>query len=135
MAINNPNILNHCTVALLGSVDSVNLNSTGATTLFTVPTGKKAVLDHVRLRNISADCSSAVVTVGLSTALTDFLGNQTLSALNAAATTGILQTVPNATTVLAQEYTATEIIQINVGTAAGTACTATVELFGTLDDA
>jgi len=135
MAINNPSILNHCAVALLGSVDSVNLNSETQTTLFTVPTGKKCVLDHIRIRNVSADCSSATVTIGLSTALTDFLGTQTLSALNAAATTGILRPVPNATTVLGQEYTAAEIIQIDVSAAAGSACTATVELFGTLDDA
>jgi len=119
---------------MLGSVDSVDLNSETQTTLYTVPTGKKCVLNYVRLRNISADCASAVVTVGQVGALTDFLGSQTLSGLNAAASTGILTPVPNATTVKGIEYTAGEVIQIDVATAAGSACTATVELFGTLDD-
>jgi len=135
MAINNPSILSHNVPVMLGSVDSVNLNAVAATTLYTVPTGKKCVLDSVRLRNISASCASAVVTIGQSGALTDFLGSQTLSGLDAAACTGILMPVPAATTVKGIEYTAAEIIQINVATAAGSACTATVELFGTLDDA
>jgi len=134
MTINNPSILSHNVPVMLGSVDSVNLNSAAATTLYTVPTGKKCVLNYVRLRNISASCTAAVVTVGQVGALTDFLGSQTLSGLNAAACTGILAPVPAATTVKGIEYTAGEIIQINVATAAGVACTATVELFGTLDD-
>jgi len=135
MAINNPSILNHNVAGMLGSVDSVDLNAEAATTLYTVPTGKKCVLDYVRLRNISADCASAVVTVGQVGALTDFLGSQTLSGLDAAASTGVLMPIPAATTVKGIEYTAGEIIQIDVATAAGSACTATVELFGTLDDA
>lgn len=135
MAINSPGKLSHVTPVMLGSVDSVDLNSETQTTLYTVPTGKKCVLNFVRLRNISADCASAVVTIGQVGALTDFLGSQTLSGLNAAASTGILMPVPNATTVKGIEYTAGEVIQIDVATAAGGACTATVELFGTLDDA
>lgn len=135
MAINNPSILSHNVAVLLGSVDSVDLNSEAATTLFTVPTGKKCVLTYARLRNISADCASAVVTIGQVGALTDFLGSQTLSGLNAAACTGILMPVPNATTVKGIEYAAGEVIQIDVATGAGSGCTATVELFGTLDDA
>lgn len=135
MTINNPSILSHNVPVMLGSVDSVNLNAVAATTLYTVPTGKKLVINYVRLRNISANCTAAVVTIGQSGAKTDFLGSQTLSGLNAAACTGILTPVPNATTVKGIEYTAAEIIQIDVTTAAGVACTATVELFGTLDDA
>lgn len=135
MAINNPSILSHSAVTMLGSVDSVDLNAVAATTIYTVPTGKKCTLDHVRLRNISADCASAVITVGQVGALTDFLGSQTLSGLDAAASTGILTPVPNATTVKGIEYTAGEVLQIDVATAAGTACTATVEFHGMLDDA
>ena len=135
MAINNPSILSHNVITMLGSIDSVDLNAEAQTTLYTVPTGKKCVLDHVRLRNISADCASAVVTVGQVGALTDFLGSQTLSGLDAAASTGKLTPVPNATTVKGIEYTAGEVIQIDVATAAGSTCTATVELHGMLDDA
>lgn len=135
MAINNPTILSHCAVTLLGSIDSVDLNSAAASTVYTVPIGKKCVLDHVRIRNVSANCTSATVTIGQVGALTDFLGTQTLSALNAAASTGILRPIPNATTVKGIEYTASEVLQIDVTAAAGVACTATIEFFGTLDDA
>ncbi len=138
MAINNPTILTHNGIALLGSVDSVDLGSTGATTIFTVPTGKKCVLDSVRIRNLSADAASAVVTVGQVGALTDFMGNQTLSALNAAAATGTMRPLVSATTVIGVEYTAGEVLQIDVGTASGSGAgtpTATVEFFGMLDDA
>ena len=135
MAINNPSILDHNVSTMLGSVDLVNLNVEAATTLYTVPPGKKCVLDYVRLRTISANCTNAVVTVGQVGALTDFLDSQTLSNLNAAASTGKLMPIPHGTTAKGIEYTAGEVIQIDVATAAGVACTATVELFGTLDDA
>lgn len=122
-------------VALLGSVDSVDLNAAAQTTIYTVPTGKKCVLDHVRIRNLSANATNAVVTIGQVGALTDFLAAQTLSALNAAAATGILRPVPNATTPKGIEYTAGEVLQIDVTVVASIACTATVEFFGTIDDA
>ncbi len=135
MTINNPTILSHNAVTMLSSTDSVNLNAVAANTLYTVPVGKKCCLHHVRLRNISANCTSATCTVGQVGALADFLSTRTLSALNAAASTGILSPVPNTTPVKGIEYTAGEIIQIDVPIAAGIACTATVELFGTLDNA
>lgn len=138
MAINNPTILNHNVVTMLGSVDSVDFGSTGATTLYTVPTGKKCTLDHVRIRVVSGDCKLTVITIGQSTALTDFLGSQTLSTLNAAGSTAVLRPIPHGTAVKGIEYTAGEILQINVGTASGDGAgtpTATVELHGMLDDA
>lgn len=137
MAINNPTIFTHNASVMLGSVDSINMNSATATTLYTVPPGKKCVLDYVRIRNASATLATnpAVVTVGQVGALTDFLGSQTLTNMDAAAKTCILAPVPNATPVIAIEYTAGEVIQIDVATAVGGAATATVELFGTLDDA
>tara|TARA_R100001530_G_scaffold124107_1_gene92211 strand:- start:1713 stop:2105 length:393 start_codon:yes stop_codon:yes gene_type:complete len=122
-------------VALLGSVDSVNLNALAQTTIYTVPTGKKCVLDHVRIRNLSANATNTTVTIGQVGALTDFLNTQTLSGLNAAAATGILSPVPNATTVKGIEYTAGEVLQIDVTVVASIACTATIEFFGTIDDA
>jgi hypothetical protein len=128
--------LNQNCVALLGSVDSVNLNSaTTSNTIYTVPTGKKCVLDHVRIRNISANCTSATCTVGKSGSLTDFLGTQTLSGLSAAGKTGILRPIPNSTPVVGVEYVAADTLVFRVEAAAGIACTATIEFFGTLDDA
>lgn len=120
----------------MGSVDSVDLNDdASSTTIYTVPTAKKCVLDHVRIRNLSATAASCTCTVGQTGALTDFLGTQTLSGLNAAAATGILRPVPAATTVKGIEYTAAETLVFRVVAAAGSACTATIEFFGTIDTA
>ena len=124
-------------VALLGSVDSVNMNSAAATTLYTVPTGKKCTLSHAVIRNVSATLATnpAVVTIGQVGALTDFLGSQTLTNVDAAAKTCVLAPIPAATPVTGIEYTAGEVLQIDVATASGGVATATVELFGTIDDA
>lgn len=135
MTINNPTILSHNAVTMLGSVDSVDFNTETQTTLYTVPVGKKCVLDHAVIRNVSGDMGSAVVTIGQNGAVTDFLGSQTLSNLNAAASCGILRPIPHGTTAKGIEYTAGEVIEIDIATADGTGRTATVELYGTLDDA
>lgn len=127
--------LNEECISKLASVDSVDLNAVATTNLFTVPEGKKLVVSHVIIRNLSADAGSAVATFGQTGAKTDFLGSQTLSNLNAAAKAAVLQPVPNATPVALEEYTAAEIFCIDVTTAAGSACTATVEVFGKLADA
>jgi hypothetical protein len=113
----------------------VNLNAVAATTLYTVPAGKKLVLHYLVIRVLSGDAALTVATVGQVGALTDFLGAQTLSGLDAAAAAGILMPIPHGTTAKLIEYTAAEIIQIDVTTAAGVACTCTIEVFGTLMDA
>lgn len=141
MSINNPSILNHNTSCLLGSVDSVDFGTAAAVTIYTVPTGKKCVLDYVRIRNVSGDMKTVVVTIGQVGALTDFLGSQTLVNVDTVAMTVRLEPVPIATPVdagIGVEYTAGEVLQIDVATASGDGAgtpLATVEFFGTLDDA
>lgn len=127
--------LNENAVSLLSSVDSVDLNSVASTTLYTVPAGKKLVVDHVKLRNLSADAALAVATFGQNSAKTDFVGAQTLSNLSAAAKAAKIQPVPNATPEAIVEYAAATVIVIDVTTAAGGACTCTAEVFGKLADA
>ena len=124
--MSNPSILSHNVPVMLGSEDSVDLNAVAATTLYTVPAGKKFVPHWIVIRDLSADAALTVATFGQVGALTDFLAAQTLSGLNAAAASGILMPVPNATTVKLIEYTAAEIFQIDVTTAAGGACTSTI---------
>ncbi len=121
-------------VSLLSSV-SVDLNAVASTNLYTVPVGKKLVVDHVKLRDLSADAANTVATFGQSAAKTDFVGAQTLSNLNAAGKAGKIQPVPNATTPAIVEYTAGEIFVMDVTTAAGGACTCKAEVFGKLADA
>lgn len=127
--------LNENSCALLARVTSVNLNAIAATTLYTVPTGKKLVVHYLVIRDLSADAALTVATFGKVGALTDFLAAQTLSALNAAAAAGVLMPIPHATTPKRIEYVATNVFQIDVTTAAGGACTCTIEVFGTLKDA
>jgi len=114
---------------LSGAVN-VSLAAAANTTLYTVPVGYKAVLHHVDLI-AGADCSTATVTVGRSTALTDFLGTQTLSNINAAEDVATMQPVPNATPVILKTYAAGVIIQMAVTSAVGGA-TNSVHLWGYL---
>ena len=114
----------------LSGVVTVSLAAVAATTLYTVPTGYKAVLDHVDLI-AGADASTSAVTVGRSTALTDFLGTQTLTGINADEDVAILRPVPAATTVLSKTYAAGVVIQMDVTTASGGA-TNQVYLWGYL---
>ncbi len=62
----------------------------------------------------------------------DFLAAQTLSNINAAGKAAILQPIPNATPVAVVEYTEGEIFGIDVTQAAGSACTCTADVYGTL---
>jgi len=120
---------------MLASISAVNLNSVAATNLYTVPTGKKLLVDHVVIRGLSATAGSAVVTFGKSTAKTDFVAARTLSNLSAAGKAAKIEPVPATTPAAIVEYAAAEIFVIDVTTAAGSACTAVVEVWGHLIDA
>lgn len=122
-------------ISRLASVDSVDLNSVASTNLYTVPAGKVLVVDHIKIRNLSASAGNAVATFGQSGDKDDFLGAQTLSNLDAAGKAVKLQPVPNATPPAIVEYTAGEIFVVDVTIAAGSACTATFDVFGTLSNA
>ncbi len=112
------------------STTTVALNAAAATTLFTVPVSKRCVVTHAVLV-AGADASTSVVTIGQVGALTDFLGAQTLSAIDAQFDTAILQPIPAATTAKVESYAAATVIQMDVTTGNGGA-TNTVYLFGFL---
>jgi len=81
-----------------------------------------------------ADCGASIITAGRVGALTDFLGSQTLSNIDASGDMAWLQPVPNAVPVLLKTYAAGVLFQIDVTTALGGA-TNYVDLFGWLKDA
>jgi hypothetical protein len=112
------------------STTTVALNANAQTTLFTVPAGKRCVL-HSALLVAGADAGTTTVTIGQSGALTDFVGTQTLSGVNAQYDCAWIQPVPAATPVMRKSYAAGTVIQIDVGSNAGGA-TNTVYLFGFL---
>jgi len=112
---------------------TIALDAAAAVTLYTVPTGKTCILDKLMIVS-SAAMGATTLTVGRSTALTDFLPTQTMTACNGAGSVARLAPVPNATTVEHFEYAAGVIIQANVTAGNGDA-TNTFYLYGTLDDA
>jgi hypothetical protein len=116
-------------IALL-STTTLPLNAVAAVTLYTVPTGKRCVLTQAILV-AGADASTSALTIGQVGALTDFLGTQTLTGINAAYDVAILMPVPNATTVMTKSYPATTIIQADVTTGSGGA-TNSLYLYGFL---
>jgi hypothetical protein len=125
--------LNEKTPALLAKALLVNLGDTATSqTIYTVPAGFTCILDRVIIRQFSATAASCIVTVGQTGALTDFLGSMTLTACNSTNSVAILRPIPSGTVVKHIEYTPGTALILDVGTAAGGACTATVEFYGTL---
>lgn len=127
--------LKETALALL-SVTTLDVTSTGATTLYTVPTGKRCVLHAAVVVCGSAASTTAAISFGQSTALTDFLGNQTMTNLAAQYDAVTCMPIPNATPEQAKSYAASTILQVNVATAdADGSEDATVYLYGFLYDA
>ena len=112
---------------------TLDVTSTGNTTIYTDPAGYRFIIDHVDIICGSAASTTATVTIGQSTALTDFLDTQTLTNLAAQYDVVHLYPVPNATPVKTKSYAAGKIIQIAVTTAdADGSSDASVLLFGYL---
>jgi hypothetical protein len=122
-------------IALLAApVAIADLSSATATTLYTVPIGKTCILSHAMVRVADDVGANLELTIGQVGALTDFVGTTNGDNLNALGDVIIMAPVPSATPATLKEYTAGEIIQIDVAVA-GNAVAATVYLFGTEDDA
>ncbi len=117
-------------VISLMSTTTVDHSAIAATTLYTVPTGFRWIPDHVKVE-AAGDEAATIVSLGQVGALTDFLGNQTLSILDAQYDVVTLQPIPNATPVLQKSYAAGTVFQVNVTTAVGNAAN-TYYLFGNL---
>lgn len=112
------------------SVTNVSLAADADTTIYTVPTGKRLVLTKAILV-VGADAGTSVISIGADGAETDWLPNNTLSALDAANDAAILQPVPNTTPVLVKSYAGGTVIQAKVSSHAGGA-TNSLSLFGYL---
>jgi hypothetical protein len=110
------------------SITTVSFGADGQTTLYTVPVGKRCVLSHASIV-AAADAGATTCTIGQVGALTDFVGTQTLSNLDAQYDSVRIQPVPNSTPEKKKSYAAGTIIQMDVGSHAGSAGN-TVYLFG-----
>ena len=134
-AIRTNSILNENTLSLVAQDDAVDFNLTSDLSLYTVPVGKEFTPFAVAITKASGDFSAAVVSFGQSAAKTDFLGNQTLSGVNAVGDACWCMPIPSATPVGVVTYTAGEVFTMDRVTAAGGAATGDVSVFGFLNDA
>ena len=107
---------NEKSVFLLGTA-TLNVQSTGQTTIYTVPTGKRCLLNHIKIVSGATASPTAIVSFGQSGAATDFVGNQTMTKLAAQYDFVIIMPVPNSTPVKTKSYAATTVIQADVTTA------------------
>ena len=116
-------------ISLLSST-TVALAANADTTIYTVPTGKRAVLTHAILV-AGADAGTTEISIGANGAETDFIPINTLANINAANDVAILMPIPNLTGLIQKSYAADTIIQAQVTQFAGGA-TNTLYLFGFL---
>ena len=122
--------------ALVESIESFDFNDTADHTIYTVPTGKSFIPTMIVIHTLSGDMASASFSAGKSSAKTDFVVTITCSGANG--TTKILvirpdyNATPAAGSGLMTIITAGETFVIDMLTAAGVACTGTVDLFGYL---
>jgi len=117
-------------ITLLSST-TVSFAANADTTIFTVPTGKRCVLECVIVVAGADAGATTTIAVGQDTAETDFLAANTLSNLDAANDAVILRPIPNTTPLKSTSYAAGTVIQAQVGANSGGA-TNTVYLFGFL---
>jgi hypothetical protein len=122
-------------ITLLKSTSNIDLNAASdtETTLYTVPTGKKCIITHVVIRNLSASAANAVITLGKTGGSCDeFRGNQILSGLNSAGkyTVIYLDQETNDTPEASIELNGGDSFGIEITTSAGSSCTVTIDVFG-----
>lgn len=122
-------------IALIAFDDDVNFDLDTDLALYTVPDGKEFTPFAVSITKASATLGNAVVSFGQSGTKTDFLGNTTLSGVNAAGDACWCMPVPASIPVGIVTYTAGEIFTMDRVTASGTAATADVGVWGFLNDA
>jgi hypothetical protein len=120
-------------VQRLGGATSVDLKTTGATTLYTVPAGKTLIITNLvsRITSSNTFATPATIRVGKSPSYTEYLSATALTGLNAA---GMYFDLASATALsLHNTFAAGEVVSIDVTLGAGaTTLTADFDLIGYL---
>ncbi len=112
------------------STTTVALNANAQTTIYTVPTGKRCILDKAILV-LGADAVTTDISIGQNGATTDFLVVTDLGLINAQYDACILQPIPATNVLISKSYAAGTVIEFDVTNQAGGA-TNTLYLFGIL---
>jgi hypothetical protein len=119
---------------LLLSATTVAFNGNAATTLYTVPAGKRCILSHAIVVAGADAGATTKMSIGKSTAVTDFVPACTLSKLDAQYDAVKLQPIMNVVPLTNKSYAAGDLIVANITTQSGGA-TNTVYLYGSIYDA
>ena len=112
------------------SSTTVSFAANGDTILYYVPPNKKLILTKAVVIAGADAGATTTISIGQSTATTDFIPANTLSNLDAANDAVLLQPIPNTTPLKGKAYAAGSVISCTVGTFSGGA-TNTVQLYGT----
>jgi len=113
---------------LLSAITGVNAKTTGTTALYTVPTGKTAVVTKVMIRCTAASAITSGPALDIGVTAGDIYPNTTLTAVTTA--NKVYGFISNGVTTAA---TAAQVINLNINTAAtGTSQTIEVLVFGIL---
>ena len=127
------------TINMLSSTTGCDLAAlvTTETPLYTVPTAKIMIVDHIVMHTFSADPGYGSVEFGTAGACTDYLTAQNYNNLTAAFATQSLRLtkIPHATTAVQCTYAADVVFAMEIVDPADSACTCTVEVWGHLIDA
>lgn len=121
-------------LALLQKTELTSLAVASERTIYTVPTGKTCILHYCYVKFAGDPGDDGVFTIGQDGAETDWVAVTNTDNASAALSVLAIAPVPSATPPELIEYVAGEKIILDVSVAAN-AVTATVYLFGFLDDA
>jgi len=119
-------------IALLAIV-TVDHSAAAQTTLLTVPSGFRCILDHVKIE-AAGDEAETDITIGQVGALTDFIGTTQLDNLDAQYDAVKVQPIQADPPAKQKSYAAATVIQVDVTAANGNAGN-TYLVFGTLEPA
>lgn len=121
------------TSKLLKTTNDINLVNTGATTLYTVPSGKTLIITEIviRITAVNTFLSGATVSVGKDASYNEWLTATAMGALSA--TNQFRMLSHSAAELLYQSFAAGEVVAINVTVgAAATSLVAACDVFGYL---
>ena len=113
----------------------VNLNAAALSemSLWTCPLNKAGIPTMIGVRDLSADAALAVVTFGLygvAGNMDQWLSDVTLAGFDSTDKAGVIMPVPNMTPVVQDIIIAGQEFGVEITTAAGGACTCTMDTFG-----
>lgn len=115
-------------IAYLSTTTSVDMKTSGVTSLYTVPTGKIAYITHVVVRSPSASMAGGTdFDFGISSACSSWKQSVDLSSMTTATSDYM---VIDSNNVKYTYCTAAQVFAIKVSTGTTASCTATIDVFG-----